>query len=87
MIPLLEPLPPEVPSDKSRKLQLDAARYTFHKVTRARYMEQIQRHGNIEQSREMYRLAMANYDGIIKDAVSGASHEANMEDMKKGFDG
>ena len=68
-------------------MRLDAARYTFHKVTKARYMEQIQRHGNIEQAREMYRLAMANYDGIIKDAVSGASHDANMKDMEERFDG
>ncbi len=67
--------------------QLAAARYTFHKVNLKRYADAvnlglvtIDPDGNEvvvkmphDQAKEMYRMAMENYDGIIKNAVSGAS--------------
>ena len=73
-----------------QQLQLDAARYTFHKVVKHKYKEEpivgTQHKRPADVGEIMYRKAMANYDGIIRDAVGGASHDANMKDMAKGFE-
>lgn len=68
------------------ELQQEAARYVFHKVVKARYMEKIaEKRISTEQGQELYDKAMANYDGIIDGAVTGASRGANNRDMGKGF--
>ena len=79
--------------------RLAAARYVFHKNQVKRYADAvnlglvvIDPEGNEvvvkmppEQAKEMYKMAMENYDGIIKNAVSGASAEANQASMDAGF--
>jgi hypothetical protein len=81
------------------KAQVSAARYAFHKVTLKRYGDAVTVGMVIvnpdgvemivkmppEQAKMMYDLAMENYDGIISNAVSGASAEANQESMDEGF--
>lgn len=68
------------------KRQIRAARYAFHKVTVKRYADAVHL-GQVseEEAQHHYALAMLNYDGIIKNAASGASQEANEADMAKGF--
>lgn len=68
------------------ELKLRAARYAYHKQMVKRYGDAVESgQMPVEQAREMYRLAMENYDGIIENATSGASEKANAEDMDKGF--
>ena len=76
-------------------LQLHAARYAFHAVVKAKYKIQLKvsQYENInndpaarDKASELYRKAMENYDGIIANAVSGASHDANQREMDKGFE-
>jgi hypothetical protein len=64
--------------------QLIAARYAFHKVTVFRYAIGVMNGGmTLEQARDAYRKAMANYDGIIASAVVGAQ-DMNQAEMAKG---
>ena len=73
--------------------QLHAARYAFHAVVKHKYIDKfamvpLDEHPKARaEAAEMYRKAMENYDGIIANAVSGASHDANQAEMDKGFDG
>jgi hypothetical protein len=71
-------------SEKSR--QISAGRYAYHKQIVKRYGDLV-RLGQMpmEQGAEMYRLAMENYDGIIKAAANGHMTEANEADMERGF--
>lgn len=72
-------------SDELRR-QLSAARYAFHKVTVKRYADAVRAGFMCEgEAHHHYALAMLNYDGIIKKAVSGSTQEANEADMEKGF--
>lgn len=69
------------------KHQLHAARYAFHKVRAKGYGDAVLAGVMpIEQAREMYRLAMENYDQLIKDAANGHFTEADEADMAKGFE-
>ena len=70
-----------------RENQIHTARYAFHKVVKARYNERALMAGySHEEAREQYRLAMANYDGIIEDGKSGGFGEGNQAEMDKGFE-
>jgi L-asparaginase II len=65
---------------------LHMARYAFHKAAAARYYEKMAAGMSLEHAREMYRLAMANYDGLLNVAATGyAQRDANNIDMHKGF--
>ena len=73
-------------------LQLEAARYAFHKVTKHKYQMAVGRYEIVsdealteQQAGEMYTRAMVNYDGVIANAASGNSREANNKDMAMGF--
>ena len=68
--------------------QLHAARYAFHAVVKRKYKELMAGGTAVDKelAAEMYRKAMENYDGIIANAVSGASHDANQREMDKGFE-
>ena len=66
--------------------QLLCARYTFHKVTQAKYKEMSLQGMPKELANEHYKRAMANYDSIVAGAIKGSSCEANQADMDKGFD-
>jgi hypothetical protein len=66
--------------------QLICARYTFHKVIWSRYKEMVGRGQMTEgQAKSAYQKAMLNYDGIVNGAIDGASVEANVKDMERGF--
>ena len=70
-------------NDNDEGHQLHAARYAYHKQIKHKYtMLQVL---PPEQAREMYRLAMLNYDELIKEAVNGHMTEANELDMEKGI--
>ena len=85
---------------RSLERQLAAARYAYHRQIVKRYgdavnigMVMVTPDGvemvmkmPLEQVKMMYDLAMENYDGIIRNAVSGATAEANDEDMARGFE-
>lgn len=66
--------------------QLHAARYAFHKLAQQRYREYMQNGMDKREAKTGYDMQMANYDGIIRNAINGHSQMANDEDMKKGFD-
>ena len=69
-------------ASKKQSNQLHAARYAYHKQVKHKYtMLQVL---PPEQAKEMYRLAMLNYDELIKEAVNGHMTEANELDMEKG---
>lgn len=66
--------------------QLHAARYAFHKVVATRYANEV--HAGrmpVEQAREMYRLALLNYDELIESSESGSVTDSDEADMAKGF--
>jgi hypothetical protein len=66
--------------------QLHAARYAFHKVRCKVYVDAVAAgQMTVEQGREMYRLAMLNYDELIKSSANGSVTEADEADMKAGF--
>jgi len=77
--------PPQV--FKFCDLQLHAARYAFHAVVKHKYKVEMATFTLPDAEFEAkYRKAMENYDGIIANAVSGASHDANQAEMDKGFE-
>lgn len=66
--------------------RLHAARYAFHKVRCKVYGDAVEMgQMTAEQGREMYRLAMLNYDELIKSSASGSVTDADDADMAKGF--
>ena len=71
---------------KALQHQLHAARYAFHKVRCKVYGDAVMA-GKMppEQAQEMYRLAMLNYDELIKSAAGGALTKADEADMVRGF--
>ena len=81
---------PNTLTEESRLLalryQLDAARYAFHAIRKHRFKEMVRR-GELPEAtaKMMYYKAMINYDGIIANAVSGNSREANNAEMNKGW--
>jgi hypothetical protein len=65
--------------------RLASARYAFHKVVAHRYAVAVLRGEMPEDiAKEHYRVAMANYDNIVKNADTGASEDANAREMGKG---
>jgi hypothetical protein len=66
--------------------QLHAARYAFHKVRCKMYSDAIQQGLlPLEEGRLRYKLAMQNYDELIKSSANGSVTEADQADMDKGF--
>ncbi len=67
--------------------QLSAARYVTHSIIAHKYATAVaHRQMSLETAHEAYDEAMANYDGIVFDAISGAPTEANEAAMTKGAD-
>ena len=68
------------------QLQLEAARYAYHAIRKS-WLKGLVRGQTITeaQGEEAYLEAMRNYDGIIANAVSGNSREANNAEMEKGW--
>lgn len=65
--------------------QLAAARYVFHKVTVHKYaLAAVRGEMSLEFAQAHYDEAMRNYDGIVANAVSGHSEEANAAEVAKG---
>lgn len=66
--------------------QVRAARYAQHKVRIKLYGDAVARgEMSVEEASERYRFSMLNHDGIVANAVTGASEEANEADMVRGF--
>lgn len=66
--------------------QLHAARYAFHKVRCKMYGDAVRQNlMGVEEARERYRLAMLNYDELIKSSANGSVTDADQADMDKGF--
>jgi hypothetical protein len=75
----------EPPFD-GRDHQLHAARYAFHKVVVTRYANEVNAgRMPVEQAREMYGLALLNYDELIESSESGSVTDSDDLDMVKGF--
>lgn len=76
--------------------QLHTARYIHHKIVCHKYHQAAslgmpQPDGTTvkmppQEAKEMYRMAMANFDQLILEAVNGHLREANEVCMKKGFE-
>ena len=64
--------------------QLHAGRFAYHKQIKHKY--RVLQVLPPDQAKEMYRLAMLNYDELIKEAVNGHMTDANELDMEKGID-
>ena len=73
-------------ASKKQSNQLHSARYYVHKLVTKKYGDAlVQDIIDLDQARELYRLAMENYDQIIAEAPEGHCYEANEASMKEGF--